>query len=118
MDSGRGERQSEKAIQTAILAYLGEQSDLLAWRNNVGFARYERVTYGLAVGSADIVGVGPGGIFFAFEVKSLRGRPTDEQINWLERVVEKGGVAAVVRSVAQVKAWVEEMRARTGAPEE
>ena len=102
---------SEREIQQAIrLAVQGP--DIVLWRNNVGTAVQADgsvVRYGLAVGSADLVGV-VAGRFFALEVKSERGRVTDEQRQWIALVQSKGGFAAVVRSVDEALAAVERCR--------
>jgi hypothetical protein len=64
--------------------------------------------YGLAVGSADIVGiVGPRGTFLALEVKTPTGRVSKEQQQWLDIVNRRGGVARVVRSVEEAGAAID-----------
>ena len=75
--------------------------------------------YGLdAPGSADLVGIlrWPDergvGIFFALEVKSGRGRTSEEQERWLALVRRMGGFAAVVHSVQEAKSALD--RARKG----
>lgn len=109
----------ESSIQDAIRVALGTESDLVLWRNNVGQAEHwtgrevSRVRYGLAPGSADLVGVLSPGRFFALEVKTPKGRAAEEQRLWLELVRRMGGFAAVVRSVDEARAALN--RARTGA---
>jgi hypothetical protein len=39
------------------------------------------------------------GIFTAIEVKTPKGKPTEEQINFIQRVKDLGGFAGVARSV-------------------
>jgi hypothetical protein len=39
------------------------------------------------------------GVFVALEVKTPKGKPTEEQINFIQRVRELGGFAGVARSV-------------------
>jgi len=103
---------TEKLIQRAVRLYLGTQPDIVVWRNNVGVANQRGliVRYGLCVGSADIIGIGPGGRFLAFEVKTATGRVSDEQAQFLELVRVMGGYSMVVRSVADAKRAVEEIR--------
>ena len=83
------------------------QRDLLLVRGNP-------VTMGLCVGSSDLVGwrsvvVTPDMVghrlaqFVALEVKTDTGRVSDEQRNFITRVLEAGGVAAVVRSAEDAK---------------
>lgn len=102
---------SERQIQQQIrLAVQGP--DIVLWRNNVGMATLTDGTtlrYGLAVGSADLVGV-CAGRFFALEVKGPKGRVSDEQKQWIALVRSKGGFAAVVRSVEDALAAVERCR--------
>lgn len=82
-------------------------------RNNTG-TLYDRqgrpVTFGLAVGSADLIGwttrtitpdmVGQRvAVFTSIEVKSATGRLRPEQQQWLDAVQAAGGIAGVARSV-------------------
>ena len=102
---------SEREIQQAIrLAVQGP--DIVLWRNNVGhgvLSDGRHIDYGLAVGSADLVGI-CAGRFFAIEVKAPKGRVTDEQRQWIALVQSKGGFACVVRSVDEALAAVERCR--------
>lgn len=113
MSTGTG---SESDIQDAIRLALGREADLALWRNSVGTAehwdgrRVQRVRYGLAPGSADLVGVCRGR-FFALEVKAPKGRVAPEQEQWLAMVRHKGGFAAVVRSVDEARAALDRCRA-------
>ena len=104
---------SEGAIQDAIRVALSDEPGLVLWRNNVGIAEHrgQRVRYGLAVGSADLVGC-LDGRFVALEVKTATGRAAPEQKLWLDLVRRYGGFAAIVRSVAEARAAV--ARARAG----
>lgn len=108
------ERESEGEIQAAIRLAVGSLPDVRLWRNNTGAlrdARGRQVRYGLAVGSADLIGVvGPHGRFVAIEVKSAGGSVTGDQSLWLETVRRMGGVAGVARSVEEALALIEEAR--------
>ncbi|MGL5964519.1 MAG: VRR-NUC domain-containing protein [Fusobacteriaceae bacterium] len=107
---------SEGQIQDAIRLALTDEPGLVMWRNNTGVAEHRgaRVRYGLAVGSADLVGC-LDGRFVALEVKTAVGRASTEQRQWLDLVRRNGGFAAVVRSVAEAQAAI--ARARKGARE-
>mgnify|MGYP006273510687 CR=1 FL=1 len=87
------------------------------YRNNTG-TLYDRqgrpVTFGLAKGSADLIGwttrtitpdmVGQTvAVFTSLEVKTPTGRVSPEQRQWLEAVQAAGGVAGVVRSVEEAE---------------
>lgn len=78
-------------------------------RNSVGFDDVRKVHYGLGVGSADLVGFLLDGSarVFALEVKSARGRVSEEQKAWLSFVQRCGGFAAVVRSEVEALEAVE-----------
>lgn len=107
---------SEGQIQDAIRLALTDEPGLVVWRNNTGVAEHRgaRVRYGLAVGSADLIGC-LGGRFVALEVKAAAGRVAPEQRQWLDLVRRNGGFAAVVRSVDEAHAAI--ARARKGAHE-
>lgn len=65
----------------------------------VTLANAQLMTFGLAVGSADIIGIHKAtGRFLAFEVKTPTGRATKEQLNFIEQVRAANGVAGIVRS--------------------
>ena len=99
----------ENDIQREIRLALGKDPRVVLWRNNVGFASDTRVRYGLAPGSADLVGLSNTGRFIAIEVKTPGGRGlSDEQRMWLDLVRRMGGVAGVARSVDEALALVEE----------
>lgn len=66
----------------------------------VTLANAQLMTFGLCVGSADIIGIHkPTGRFLAMEVKTETGRPTKEQLNFIEQVRAANGIAGIVRSV-------------------
>jgi len=106
---------SEAQIQREILLGLGALPDVRLFRNSVGLARDPvtgaMVRFGLAVGSSDLVGiVRPRGRWLAIEVKSEHGRPTREQLAFIEMVRRMGGVAGVARSLAEAQLLLEEAR--------
>lgn len=98
-------KHDETDLGVAIRLALGRIDGLVMWRNNVGVASYPDamgrpviVRYGLAKGSADLVGCYHGR-FVAIEVKTPSGQVRPEQDRWLECVRKSGGFACVVRSV-------------------
>lgn len=109
---------NEAAILAAILLDLGGRPGIRLFRNSTGRLRDRRgivLTYGLCVGSSDIIGIktthtigsidSPGvsvGQFVALEVKD-RGRLTEEQKDFLAMVLSMGGIAACVRSVDEAR---------------
>jgi len=125
---------SEKKIQTEVLAALGSRPDIRLFRNSGGngftgeVVEYQngvatlynarRVTFGLCQGASDLIGlkkvtitpemVGKDvAVFMAVEVKSERGRPSKEQAAFIKMVQGFGGIGAVVKSVGEAAAAVE-----------
>jgi len=54
-------------------------------------------------GSPDLIACSPDGRFVAIECKSKRGKLTDFQRNYLNRIAARGGIALVVRSVEELE---------------
>lgn len=106
-------------VQKIRLA-IGGRPDVRIFRNNVGVAEYPdgtKVAYGLCPGSADLIGwrsivISPCdvgrrlAVFVAVEAKSGRGRPTPEQLAFLEAVRKGGGIAGVAHSPEEAQALI------------
>jgi hypothetical protein len=105
---------AETTLQQQIRLAVGSRFDLRLFRNQVGSLPDPRtgrlVTFGLARGSADLIGwrtvvvtpemVGQRlAVFTSIEVKTPTGRLRPEQQAWLGVVRGAGGVAGVARSV-------------------
>lgn len=104
----------ETKIQNRMLLALSE-AGCTVWRNEtsgawvgkqihrdgdqVTLTNARMITFGLAVGSSDIVGIAPCGRFLAIEVKTPTGRATKEQLRFIEAVNNAGGIAGIARSV-------------------
>ena len=85
------------------------------WRNNSGALKNDRgqwVTYGLGVGTSDLIGLKIETItqemvgkrnarFVAIEVKSEKGRATPEQENFVNFIRECGGIATICKSTEE-----------------
>lgn len=110
---------SESLLVSQIRLALGRVPDLALYRNSVGVTsefdpkthETRTIRYGLAVGSADLVGC-LAGRFFALEVKTPAGRESAEQTRWAECIRAKGGYVKTVRSVDDALAAVAEARGR------
>ena len=119
---------SESKTQADIMLALGSRSDTRIFRNTVGTgwagevvsqrdgltilknARF--ITYGLAPGSADLIGwhrriittadLGrEAALFLSVEVKKPRGGVTaDNQQTWKQAIEAAGGIAGIARSPA------------------
>lgn len=96
-------------------AWLGKSeqfqraTQVMVYPGDVVVRQAQLVTYGLCVGSSDAIGwtqhvITPAdvgakvAIFTAIEAKAERGRATDEQKNFIERVIDAGGIAGIARS--------------------
>jgi VRR-NUC domain len=107
---------SELGEQSRIILALGGTLHIRVFRNNVGVAKFSNgsvVKYGLATGSADLIGwksviITPDmigstvAIFLSVECKAPKGKLTDKQTAWLEAVRKAGGIAIVARSVGDI----------------
>lgn len=77
----------------------------IAWRNNTGKLQDSKgrwVTFGLCVGSADLIGIYQGR-FLAIECKAPGKNPTLEQTNFINAVIKAGGIAGVCRCADDVR---------------
>ena len=105
---------AETTLQQQIRLAVGTRSDLRLFRNQVGSLPDPRtgrlVTFGLAKGSADLIGwrtlvitpemVGQRiAVFTSLEIKTPSGRLSPAQTHWLHAVRSAGGIAGVARSV-------------------
>lgn len=94
----------ETQIVKAILDYL-KWTKILAWRsNNIGTyskAREQYIFHGLK-GVSDILGVLDGGKFLAIEVKTDKGKLSEYQKEFLDKVNKLGGKGFVARSIEDV----------------
>lgn len=105
---------AETDLQQRIRLALGTRPDARLFRNQVGSLPDPRtgrlVTFGLARGSADLIGwrtvvVTPDmvgqrlAVFTSIEVKTLTGRVRPDQQAWLGVVRGAGGIAGIARSV-------------------
>ncbi len=130
----------EGTIQAAIRHAWDALPYVQCWRNNTGQLKNDRgqkVSYGLALGSSDLIGevevealidgeavYNSGGIagytngarsmkigrFFAFEVKRPGQEPTPDQRIFLEVVARRGGAAGWGTSVDDAMRFIEAAR--------
>lgn len=96
---------TESQLTAAILDALSRSGKGLFWRNNVGKlqdARGRWVTYGIGIGSPDIVGMlYPAGRFVGLEIKTSTGQVSPEQAAWHNAAFNAGALVRVVRSVQE-----------------
>ena len=109
---------AETTLQQQIRLALGTNPDARIFRNQVGSLPDPRtgrlVTFGLARGSADLIGwrtvvitrdmVGQRlAVFTSIEVKTPTGRVSPQQQAWLSVVQGAGGIAGIARSVTDAQ---------------
>jgi len=103
----------ETKIQNAIMLALSN-AGCTVWRvetsgvwvgrkihsdgDTVTLANARMFLSGLCKGGSDIIGIAPDGRFMAVEVKTDTGRPTKEQLNFINAVKAAGGIAGIARS--------------------
>jgi len=116
---------AETTLQQQIRLAVGTRPEARIFRNQVGSLPDPRtgrlVTFGLARGSADLIGwrtvtitqamVGTRlAIFTSIEVKTPTGRIRPEQQAWLDVVLRGGGIAGIARSVTDAKQIIKGLR--------
>ena len=107
----------ERDIQFEIREALGLEPGLVLYRNSVGVARewdpkthtQRVIRYGLAPGSADLIGSFYGR-FVGLEVKRPGEYPTKEQRMWADLLRNNGAYVVTVRSIEDAKAAIEELK--------
>jgi hypothetical protein len=109
----------ESQILHDVRAVLGLMPDVTLFRNNCGMLRDARggvVRYGLAVGSADLIGSLRVAAdvriarSLALEVKRPGGKLSAEQAAWLDLVRSRGWIAECVWSVEDAVSVIERAR--------
>ena len=111
---------SESEIKAEIRQFYGLRNDIRLFVNTTGQGTTDygaRIKFGLAVGSSDLIGwitLGGTAVFIAFEVKDHRGRPTREQLAFIQTVRDGGGIAGIVRSVEDCERLIGGWRAAHG----
>lgn len=103
---------SEQRLVNEIKSYLNGQGHFV-WRNNSGVTRSsytnkagirrDRAWRSGVRGASDVIGLSKDGRFIAIECKVGYNKPTDSQSEFLREVSERGGIAAVVYSLDELK---------------
>ena len=99
----------EKEIENLILDYLSYRPGYY-WKNqSVGIYDPTKRKFRKSnnrhhvLGVADILGVKNDGQFVAIEVKTKKGRLSENQKAYLQKVADNGGLSFVARSIEDVK---------------
>ena len=92
----------EQTIVNQIIAYL-KLNGYFVWRQNTGAMKLDNrfIQFGFK-GISDIIGMTPSGRFIAIECKVKGNKPTQFQTDFLEGVVEHGGIAILAYSLDEV----------------
>jgi hypothetical protein len=95
----------EGRVKAACLRCLAKRG-ILAWNNPSGAVRIapDRWLHFGKKGSADILGILPGGRFLAVECKAPDGRLSPEQRQFLADIKALGGMAIVAKSCRDIEA--------------
>jgi len=120
MAKKKASRVREKDIENLILKYLNILPSTFAWKNNTtgvydekrGCYRSTKNKWAIN-GVSDILGIHNGRLL-AIEVKTPVGIVTDEQQEFIDRVIKEGGIAGVARSIADVREILHEADTRQG----
>jgi len=94
---------TEANIQKEIMLALS-QAGCTIFRNNTGAYRDgdRFIRYGVGgKGGSDLLGISYSGKFLAVEVKTAKGKPTKDQLNFINVVKSKNGIAFVARSAEE-----------------
>jgi hypothetical protein len=98
----------EKQIENEILNWLSSQG-IFAWKNqSVGIYNPVRKSFMRRTnphhikGVSDILGILKDGRLLAIEVKAKYGKPSPEQILFIEKIKKNGGIAFIARSIQEV----------------
>jgi hypothetical protein len=105
---------AERDIQNEILIAVGSRKDVRLWRQNAGMARSLEtdnvIRMGVA-GCADLTGIvtiSGLGVRLEIEVKTQKGRQSDQQIRFEKMVKDRGGIYILARSVDDAVSGLEE----------
>ena len=102
---------TEASLSRNLLERLGRRDDLRIWRQNSGLLLSPGTGHPIRagiLGCADLSGILRGGRRLELEVKTRTGRPSVHQHAFARMIVRFGGCYAVVRSVDEALAVVEE----------
>ena len=104
-------KRTEAQISKAVMIEASKLG-MRVFRNNVGLFYTKNgtpVCCGLHKGSGDIIGWTPAPQckFASIEVKRVGGKPSKEQINWMEQIQASGGFACIIDDEKKLKDLLE-----------
>lgn len=92
------EIKKESDLQTQILNYLREKG-VFCWKQNSSGVRGRKAPIR---GIPDILGVLPDGRFLGVEVKKPGGKPSAEQVEFIQRIIQNQGVALIIYKFSDI----------------
>ena len=102
---------TEQQIKKVIADYLRLKKFIVINHRNVGIYKKDTGKYiplpSGEKGISDIIGCSPRGTFVAIEVKKKGGRPSPDQLYFLERVRQNGGIGILAYSFEDVEPEIE-----------
>lgn len=99
---------AETALCRNVRLALNRTGRVRVVRNNVGLDQTTGVRYGLGNGSPDLVGTLRGGASFCLEIKTPRGRVSDDQEAWWRSARQWGVRGGIARSIEEAFALLAE----------
>ena len=101
---------TEQQIKKVIADYLRYKKFIVINHRNVGIKKENGSYIPLPAGEkgiSDIIGCSPRGTFVAIEVKKKGGRPSPDQLIFLERVRQSGGIGILAHCFEDVEPEIE-----------
>lgn len=100
------QKETEQGIQKIIIDYLKLKKFIVFKHRNVGIykqktKKYIPLSFG-EKGISDIIACSTQGLFVAIEVKKKGGKPSENQLEFLERVRRNGGIGILAYSLDDV----------------
>ena len=103
----------ETLLVAEIRLALGKRTDVIMFRNSVGYDKEKKVKFGLGKGTSDLVGIlKPSGRWCVLEVKlpgwkKPRNAHEREQAEFIRMINEAGGFGGFVTSVEEANVMVD-----------
>ena len=90
-------RQNTGVGWAGIAQRFTKETKIIALPGDVLIRKARPLHAGLCVGSSDYIGFSSTGKFIAAELKSDKGKATEQQVAFIEAVRRSGGIAGIVR---------------------
>lgn len=81
--------------------FFSKPAKIEVYPGDVIIRKAKRIHFGLTNGGGDYIGFSKDGKFISVELKTDTGKPSDDQLNFIDAVKSVGGIAGVVRDEEQ-----------------